>query len=95
MNGAPILRPSEARKLSLLRTLNRMNDIQLYPRMAELVRSDDGRAKIPQNTIIARRRTIRALIGRGYIEWVNDKAGHPVLLAISKQGIDALSRLDR
>lgn len=87
--GNPLQR-AERRKLSLLRTLAHLNSLRILPRMAELVRIDDGREDVPQNTILSRRRYIRALITRGFIEWTDDPARHPVRLTITPEGESAL-----
>lgn len=94
MNHSPLLHEHEVRKLSLLRSLQRMNATANYPRMAELVRFDDGRETIPRATMEARRRYIRVLLTRGLAAWVDDVAGHPVRLCITGAGEDELIRLE-
>lgn len=93
MTYPPLLHDNEVRKISLLRSLQRMNATAYYPRMSELVKYDDGRPIVPRRTIDVRRRYVKVLVTRGLAAWTEDAGGHPVRLCITGAGEDELIRL--
>lgn len=95
MTSPQPLQAHEIRKISLLRSLKKMNATAYYPRITELVRFDDRREIVPRATMDTRRRYVKSLVLRGFAAWVDDAAGYPVRLCITGAGEDALIALGK